>query len=72
MSAHIPVPMDAAKEIRELSDKGYGRNTISYITGVNSSTVRNILDGIHQAYDEKLTTRQMQALINHGFAPIGR
>jgi hypothetical protein len=72
MSAHEPVPKDAALEIRELGQQGYGRNQISYMTGVNSSTVRNVLDGVHKTYDEKLTTRQVQGLITRGFAPIGR
>lgn len=70
MSSHEPVALDTAKEIRELEAAGYGRNTISYMTGINSSTVRNVLEGIHQAYDEKLTSRQRSDLIRRAFKPV--
>ena len=58
------VPIDVAAEIRELSDNGYGSNQISALTGVNSSTVRRIVSGHHQSYDERLSTRQTQHLLN--------
>jgi len=63
MSVHESVPMDAATEIRELDADGFGRNAISSITGVNASTVRNILEGKHQTFCSKLTPRQTSQLI---------
>lgn len=70
MSAHEPVAMDTANEIRELAAKGYGRNTISFMTGINSSTVRNILEDKHQTYDDKLTTRQVSEMLRQAFRPV--
>ena len=62
-----PVALDTAAEIRELDAKGFGRNTISTFTGVNASTVRNVLEGKHQTYCNKLTPRQLGQLLNRGF-----
>ena len=66
------VPKDTAKEINELGAQGYGRNTISYMTGINSSTVRNVLDGKNVQICEKLTTRQVSKMLCAGFRPVGR
>lgn len=71
MSSHEPVALDTAAEIRELAKKGYGRNTISYMTGINASTVRNVLEDKHQTYDEKLTARQRSNLLRIAFRPMG-
>lgn len=71
MSTHNPVPLDAAEEIKELALQGVGRNQISAITGVPASTVRNILGGEFKTFTDKLTPRQVQALLNRAF-PIGR
>lgn len=72
MASHEPVSLDTAAEIRELATEGYGRNTISYMTGIPSSTVRNILEGIHQTFDSKLTNRQRTNLLAAAFRPQGR
>ncbi len=70
MSVHQSVPLDVAVEIRELSCDGLGRNQIGLLTGINSSTVRKIISGDHQNYNEKLSTRESQDMINQCFRPI--
>ena len=67
MTAPAAVPMDTASEIHELDEYGYGRNRISHITGIPASTVRKVLNGVHQTFDNKLTVRQRQGLIMRGF-----
>lgn len=67
MTEHAAVPLDTAKEIHELDERGYGRNTISRMTGINSSTVRNVLDGTHQKFDNTLTVRQRQNMMLRAF-----
>ena len=67
MTTPAAVPMDTAKEIHELDEHGYGRNAISRITGINSSTVRNVLDGTHQTFDNTLTVRQRQNMMLRAF-----
>ena len=62
---HEPVPIDVAAEIRELSDEGIGVNQISAITGINSSTVKRVISGKHQSYNDQLSTRQAQRLLNN-------
>jgi len=69
MSKHKPVPLDVATEILELSSDGVGSNEICVITGINSSTVRNVILGDHQSYCDKLSTRQAQRLLNDCFRP---
>ena len=59
MTRHNPVPMDTAAEIRELDAEGLGRNSIAQHTGINASTVRNILAGTAVQFNDKLTTRQI-------------
>jgi len=58
------VPLDVASEIRELSNEGLGCNKISALTGVGSSTVKRIISGIHRSYTDRLSPRQVQALLN--------
>jgi len=70
MAAHKAVSHDAADHIRELSAKGFGRNAIGMITGICSSTVRNVLDGTAKEFTQKLTTRQISSLIKGAFGPI--
>lgn len=70
MSEHEPVPIDLAKQVIELSEDGIGRNQISAITGINSSTVRRIIEGKHQSYSDTLSIRQVQSMINQCFRPI--
>lgn len=70
MASHKPVPSDAATEIRELSGKGFGRNTISMMTGICSSTVRNVLDGTAVEFSEELTTRQISTMLCTAFRPV--
>lgn len=70
MASHKPVPRDTADEIRELDAKGFGRNTIGMITGICSSTVRNVLDGKAVEFTSKLTTRQVAGLLNGAFRPF--
>lgn len=72
MAAQEPVPIDKAEEIRELATQGIGRNKISQLTGINASTVRQIIEEKHQAFIDKLTPRQIQSLLNNGFRPHGR
>ena len=62
-----PVPHDVAVEILELSDEGLGSNQISAFTGINSTTVKRVIAGIHQSYSNALSARQTQGLINAGF-----
>ena len=62
------VPNDVAAEIRELSNDGIGSNKISAITGVNSSTVKRIISGLHQGYNDQLSTRQTQRLLSNWVA----
>ena len=64
-----PVPLDVAAEIHELRERGFGINQIGADTGVNSSTVKQILNGQHKGFCDKLTTRQRQQLMNTGFQP---
>lgn len=70
MTAHAPVPLDTAAEIRELSEEGHGRNKIGQLTGINSSTVRNVLEGKAVEFCDELTTRQVSSLLSSGFGPI--
>jgi len=70
MSAHQSVPLDVAAEIRELSFDGLGRKQIGHLTGINSSTVRNIISGTYKNYSEKLSVRESQGLINQCFRPL--
>jgi citrate lyase synthetase len=72
MATQEPVPIDKAKEIRELADLGIGRNKISQLTGINASTVRQIIDNKHQTFIDKLTPRQIQNLLNNAFRHHGR
>jgi len=58
------VPLDVASEIRELSNEGLGCNKIAALTGVNSSTVKRIISGIHRSYTDRLSPRQVQTLLN--------
>ena len=67
MTAHAAVPIDTAKEIHELDESGYGRNSISHITGIPATTVRNVLDGVHQKFDNTLTVRQRQNMMLRAF-----
>ena len=62
------VPNDVAAEIRELSDEGIGSNQISAITGINSSTVKRVISGKHQSYNDQLSTRQTQRLLSNWVA----
>jgi len=62
------VPNDVAAEIRELSNDGIGSNKISAITGVNSSTVKRVISGKHQSYNDQLSTRQTQRLLSNWVA----
>ncbi len=64
---HKLVPLDVAVEILELSDEGFGSNQISAFTGINSTTVKRIISGIHKSYSNALSARQTQGLINAGF-----
>lgn len=61
---HKFVPLDVASEIRELSDEGLGCDKIGALTGINSSTVKRIISGIHESYTDRLSPRQVQALLN--------
>ena len=70
MARHKAVPNDTADEIRELSAKGFGRNTISMMTGINSGTVRNVLDGKATEFNDNLTTRQVTDMLKAAFRPI--
>ena len=70
MARHKAVPKDTADEIIELGEKGYGRNTIAMMTGINASTVRNVLDGKNVTVCEKLTTRQISSMLAGGFRPV--
>lgn len=67
MARHRPVPHDTAEEIRELGAEGYGRNTISSITGINAGTVRAVLDDRHLTYVDALTPRQVTSMLMSGF-----
>lgn len=67
MTDHNPVPVDVAKHIVELSEEGYGVNQIGFITGVNSSTVRRIIQGEHQSFCNKLSARQIQRFLDNCF-----
>ena len=70
MARHKAVPNDTADEIRELSAKGFGRNTISMMTGINAGTVRNVLDGKATEFNDNLTTRQVTDMLKAAFRPI--
>lgn len=67
---HEPVPLDIADEIRELAGEGFGANQISSITGIYASTVRRVISGDHKSYSDKLSTRQIQGVLNHCFKPL--
>jgi hypothetical protein len=69
MARHRPVPLDTADEIRELEGEGFGRNTISMMTGINASTVRNVLSGKAVEFNDDLTTRQVSNMLNMAFKP---
>jgi hypothetical protein len=62
-----PVPLDTATEILELSSEGLGSNQIGFLTSVDSNTVKRVVNGKHKSYSERLSIRQVQALINVGF-----
>lgn len=56
-----------AAEIRRLDAAGYGRNTIAMIVGTNASAVKAVLNGERKTFNENLTTKDRQQLINGAF-----
>ena len=70
MARHRPVPHDTADEIRELEADGFGRNTISMMTGINAGTVRNVLSGKAVEFCDDLTTRQRTNMLSAAFRPL--
>ena len=63
------VTLDQANEIHELAGQGYGSNAIGKMVGVNSSAVKQVLQGTRVNYSTKLSARQRQALLNQAFRP---
>lgn len=69
MNCNDNLSYDQAQQIHELAGAGYGRNKIGQIVGVDSGAVRAVLLGERKAYNGKLSTRQIQALLNGAFHP---
>lgn len=59
----MTVPIDTVEEIKELSSAGHGRNQISALTGINASTVRDILGDKKVAVCSRMTNRQRSDLL---------
>ena len=66
------VPIDTVDEIKELSSAGHGRNQISALTGINASTVRNILGDKKVEVCSNMTNRQRSDLLMGWGPPGGR
>lgn len=69
MNLKEQLTLDQADQIRELAASGYGRNKISAMVGVNSSAVKAVIQGSRVHFSERLSTRQIQALLNQAFQP---
>lgn len=59
----MSVPIDTVNEIKELDRAGHGRNQISALTGINASTVRNILGEKNVQVCSSMTNRQRSDLL---------
>jgi len=58
------IPQDDIIKVFELDGEGYGRNTISIMTGIPSSTVRNVLEGKDVTINTRLSVRERQTYLS--------
>jgi len=59
----MAVPLDTIDEIRELSIQGYGRHTISSLTGIKQETVRNVIGHKNVQTCDLLSCRQINTML---------
>lgn len=69
MNCNHNLSQDQAKQIHELAGAGYGRNQIAAMLDVSASAVVQVLKGKRKTFNGKLSTRQIQRLLNGAFHP---